>query len=85
MSNTTTFILAPFLCAFMLFIARFYFKEGARSKLRLSFLLAIATVVITGAYLVLGLLTMLPEHGVIGFGLVGLALMAFSILRLFLI
>jgi hypothetical protein len=85
MSNATTFILVPFLCAFLLFIARFYFKEGARSKLRLSFLMAIATVLITGTYLVLGLTQMLPDHGVVGFGLVGLTLLAFSILRLFVI
>jgi hypothetical protein len=85
MSNATTLILAPFFVAFLLFVARFYLKEGARSKLRPSFLLAVATVAISGTYLVLVLTASLPEHGATGFGLVGLALMALSIYRIFLI
>jgi hypothetical protein len=85
MSNTTTLIIAPFMVAFLMFVARFYLKEGARSKLRPSFLLAVATVAISGFYLVLVLTDGLPEHGAMGFGLVGLALVALSIYRIFLI
>jgi hypothetical protein len=85
MSNASTIILVPFLFAFLVFTARFYLKEGARSKLHPSFLLAFATIALAGTYLVLGVTDMLPNYGTIGFGVVGLALLALSIFRIFLI
>ncbi len=83
MTNASTIILVPFLLAFLLFIARFYGRENASSKLNPSFLLALATVVIAGGYLTLGISRMLPDSGTIGFGLVGAALLAFSLFRMF--
>jgi hypothetical protein len=85
MTNATTVILAPFLFAFLMFVARFYFKEGANSKLRPSFILAVATVAITAVYLGLCVTDRLPDYGAIGFASAGLALMALSIYRIFLI
>jgi hypothetical protein len=85
MTNATTVILAPFLFAFLLFVARFYIKEGANSKLRPSFILAVATVAIASVYLVLCVTDRLPDFGTIGFGSAGLVLMALSIYRIFLI
>ncbi len=79
MSNATTVILLPFLFAFLVFVARFYFKDGAHSMLRPSFLLALVTIVIVGVYLSLAVSNMLPEYGTVGFGVVGLALLALSL------
>jgi phosphoglycerol transferase MdoB-like AlkP superfamily enzyme len=83
MTNASTIILLPFLIAFLVFIFRFYGKENAGSKLNLSFLLAFATVAAACAYLALGVTKMLPEYGTMGFAVVGMGLMVFSIYRLF--
>jgi hypothetical protein len=82
MSNVSTIILAPFLVAFLMFVFRFYGRENAASKLGPSFLLAFATVVVVCLYLVLGVTRTLPEYGTIGFGIVGVALLALSLYRL---
>jgi 4-amino-4-deoxy-L-arabinose transferase-like glycosyltransferase len=83
MSNGSTVILLPFMAAFLVFVGRFYFREGASSKLNPSFLLALATMAIAVTYLVLGILHHLPEYGSIGFGVAGVGLLAFAILRIF--
>ncbi|MDR3529710.1 MAG: hypothetical protein P4L90_03995 [Rhodopila sp.] len=85
MTNTSTIILAPFIFAFLVFVLRFYNREHAASAANPSFLLAIATVVIAGAYLILGVTGLLPPYATIGFGIVGLILLATAILRMFMI
>ncbi len=79
MSTINTIILLPFLAAFLFSVARFYFRDNANSIFRPSFLTAVGAVLIAGLYLVLATLGGLPDHGAIEFGLVGVALLAFSI------
>lgn len=83
MTNTSTIVLVPFLFAFLVFTGRFYIKESASSKLNPSFLLAFATVALAGAYLALGVTHRMPEYGMIGFGVAGLALLGVAIYRIF--
>jgi hypothetical protein len=78
-------IVAPFILAFLGFVLRFYTREGAASMANPSFLLAVATVLTAGFYLFLGVIDMLPAYGTIGFGIVGVALLGLSVLRMFLI
>ncbi|HQT77080.1 MAG: hypothetical protein B7Z80_08425 [Rhodospirillales bacterium 20-64-7] len=83
MSNSATFILAPFVAAFLIFVFRFYTREGASSITNPSFLCAIGTVALAFAYLGLGVFGMLPDYGTIIFGVVGAALMVLAIVRMF--
>jgi hypothetical protein len=83
MSQLSTTILLPFLAAFLVFSLRFYAKEGANHKLSPSFLLAITSMVIAGAFLFLGITHRLPEYGVVGFGIAGVALFVLSVVRMF--
>jgi hypothetical protein len=76
-------ILLPFLAAFLVFVGRFYFREGAASKANPSFLLALATMAIAVIYLVLGILHHLPDYGSLGFGIAGVGLLAYAIVRIF--
>ena len=85
MSNTTTILLAPFVLAFLVFVLRFYNREGASSVTRPSFLLALLTVLIAGAYLVLGVIGVLPPYSTIGFAAIGLILLGTAIMRMFMI
>ena len=78
-------LLLPFIFAFLIFAFRFYARENAASMMNPSFQLALATSLIAGLYLVLGVLDRLPPYGELGFGLVGLVLLGVSILRLFMI
>jgi hypothetical protein len=83
MTNTSTLILAPFILAFLVFVYRFYNRERAASIFNPSFLLAIGTMLIAGGYLVLGVIDSLPAYSTLGFGIVGLILLAVAILRMF--
>jgi quinol-cytochrome oxidoreductase complex cytochrome b subunit len=85
MTNTSTLLLVPFILAFLIFVLRFYNREGASSMMRLSFMLAILTVLIAGSYLILGVVGALPPYSTIGFALVGLILLGTAILRMFMI
>jgi hypothetical protein len=85
MSNTSTLILIPFILAFLIFVFRFYTRERAASMANPSFLLAVATVLSAGLYLILGVINQLPPYGTIGFGITGLILLALAILRVFMI
>jgi hypothetical protein len=85
MTNTSTIILVPFLLAFLAFALRFYNREGAASMTRPSFLFAILTVLVAGAYLILGIIDLLPPYSTIGFAVVGLILLGTAILRMFMI
>lgn len=85
MTNTTSFLLAPFIMAFLVFVFRFYSRESAASIKNPSFLLAILTVVIAGSYLILGVAELLPPYSTIGYALVGLILFGIAILRMFMI
>lgn len=85
MTNTTSLLLLPFLVAFLLFIFRFYNREGAASIANFSFVMAIFSVLMAGAYLVLGVIGLLPAYGTIGFTCIGLILLGTAILRLFMI
>jgi hypothetical protein len=69
--------------AFLVFVLRFYSREGASSIVSTSFLLAILTVLIAFGYLILGVTSMLPPYSTIGFSLVGLILLGTAILRMF--
>jgi hypothetical protein len=85
MTNASTIILAPYIVAFVSFVLRFYSREQASSMFRLSFLLALFTVVLAAAYLVLGTLDYLPPYSTLGFGIAGLILLGVSIFRWFVI
>ena len=82
MAEINTVILLPFFAAFLVFIARFYFREAARSIFGLSFLLAVGTLLALFVYLLLGMMGALPEHGGLEFGIVGLLLLGVSIFRM---
>ena len=83
MSNSI--ILLPFIVAFLLFVFRFYSREAAASMANPSFLLAVTTVAVAVLYLVLGITGEMPAYGTLCTGLVGLALLALSIARMFVI
>jgi hypothetical protein len=85
MSSFSTIILAPFIIAFVVFVGRFYGREGARSMRSPSFLLAICTVASAFSYLVLRVIDSLPSYGTIGYGIGGVVLLATAIGRLFMI
>jgi hypothetical protein len=85
MTNTTSFLLAPFILAFLVFVFRFYSRENAASITNPSFLLAILTVLIAGSYLILGVTELLPPYSTIGYAVVGLILLGTAILRMFMI
>jgi quinol-cytochrome oxidoreductase complex cytochrome b subunit len=85
MTNTSTILLVPFILAFLVFVLRFYNREGASSMTRPSFLLAILTMLIAGAYLILGVTSSLPPYSTIGFAIIGLILLGTAILRMFMI
>jgi hypothetical protein len=85
MTNTSSILLLPFILAFLVFVLRFYNREGAGSMTRPSFLLAVLTVLIAGAYLVLGITDELPPYSTIGFAAAGLILLATAIMRMFMI
>jgi quinol-cytochrome oxidoreductase complex cytochrome b subunit len=85
MTNTSTILLLPFILAFVMFVLRFYNREGAGSMTRPSFLLAILTVLTAGAYLILGIIGELPPYGTTGFAVAGLILLATAITRMFMI
>ncbi len=83
MTDTSTILLIPFILAFLVFVLRFYSREGASSITNASFLLAILTVLIAFAYLILGVTSMLPHYSTIGFAAVGLILLGTAIARMF--
>jgi hypothetical protein len=85
MTSTSTIILIPFIIAFLVFILRFYSRERASSMANPSFLLAVGSVAVAGLYLGLGVVDLLPAYGTIGFGVVGLVLLALATLRMFMI
>ena len=85
MTNASTILLVPFILAFLIFVLRFYSREGASGMTRPSFLLAIFTVLIAGTYLALGITSSLPPYSTFGFAAVGLILLATAILRMFMI
>lgn len=85
MTNTSTFLLVPFLLAFLLFVFRFYNRERAASVTNPSFLLAIATILIAGGYLFLRVTEYLPGYGTLGFAIIGVVLLITAIARLFMI
>jgi hypothetical protein len=80
-----TFILAPFIVAFLGFILRFYGRENAASMSNPSFLLAAMTVIIAMTFLGLGVVDLLPAYSSLAFGLVGLALAVLAAARMFMI
>jgi hypothetical protein len=85
MSNASSLLLAPFILAFLVFVFRFYNRESASSVTNLSFLLALATVATAVTYLLLGVTEHLPPYSTLGFALIGLILLAISILRIFML
>jgi hypothetical protein len=80
-----TFILVPFIVAFLGFILRFYGRENAASMSNPSFLLAATTVGIAAVFLILGLTNLLPPYADAGFGVVGLLLAILAGVRMFMI
>ena len=85
MTSISTILLVPFILAFLVFVFRFYNREGASSMLQPSFPLAILTVVIASTYLILGVTASLPPYSTIGFALIGLILLGIAIVRMFMI
>lgn len=85
MSEISTIVLLPFIAAFLIFVLRFYSREGASSMLNFSFVMGVATVVSAGAYLLLRISDTLPTYGTIGFGVIGCAFLATAITRMFML
>jgi hypothetical protein len=85
MTSATSILLVPFILAFLVFILRFYSREGASSVKNPSFLLAVLTMLIAGSYLVLGVVELLPPYSTVGYALVGLILLVTAITRIFMI
>jgi len=85
MTSATSVLLIPFILAFLVFIFRFYNREGAASIANFSFLMAIFTMLMAGAWLVLGIAGLLPAYSTIGFACLGLMLFGIAVLRLFMI
>jgi hypothetical protein len=85
MSSFSTVILVPFILAFLVFVVRFYGRESASSMRNPSFVLAVATVLATGGFLLLRVTDTLPPYGTLGFGFLGLVLLATAIARMFMI
>ncbi len=85
MSNLSTIVLLPFVAAFLIFVLRFYAREAASSMSNPSFLLGALTVLLVGGYLILRITVGMPFYASVGFGLAGVALLATSIFRMFLI
>jgi hypothetical protein len=85
MSSFSTIILMPFIVAFLMFIFRFYGRERAYSMSSASFMLALGSVMAAGSYLLLRITELLPPYGTIGFGILGLTLLATAIGRMFMI
>ena len=85
MTNTTSFLLMPFILAFLVFVFRFYNRENASSIKNPSFMLAILTVLIAFSYLILGITMMLPPYSTIIYLVIGLILLVTAITRMFMI
>lgn len=85
MSSFSTIILVPFILAFLIFVLRFYGRESASSMRNPSFVLAFATMLSAGGYLLLRITETLPAYGTIGFGIIGLVLLATAVTRIFMI
>ena len=85
MTNKTSFLLVPFILAFLVFVFRFYSRESASSIKNPSFVLAILTVLIAFSYLILGVTTLLPPYGTICYFVIGLILLATAVTRMFMI
>jgi uncharacterized membrane protein len=83
MSDLHTFIIIPFLLAFLFSMKRFYFRDNAGSIFRMSFLLAFGSMAIAGTYVVLGALKTLPQYGTLGFGIVGLLCLGAAVWQAF--
>ncbi|HVZ07350.1 hypothetical protein [Rhodopila sp.] len=83
MSETHTFIIIPYLLAFLLSVKRFYFRDSAISVLRASFLLALGSMALAGIYLVFGALEMLPAYSTVVFGILGVACLAVAVWQAF--
>nr|WP_294521196.1 hypothetical protein [uncultured Rhodopila sp.] len=78
-------LLLPFVAAFVVFVLRFYFREGASSLAKPSFLMAVGTSLTAVVFIVLNILSILPPYGALGFALIGLLLLGVSITRMFMI
>jgi len=83
MADLHTFIIIPFLLAFLFSVKRFYFRDNAGSIFRMSFLLAFGSMLIAGVYLVFGALNMLPEYSALVFGIVGLICLGLAVWQAF--
>jgi hypothetical protein len=80
-----TYVLVPFVIAFLAFILRFYARENAASMLNPSFLLAALTTMIAMTFLALGVVGLLPAFAALGFGAIGAVLLVIAVARLFMI
>jgi hypothetical protein len=85
MSSFSTIILVPFILAFLIFVFRFYGREGAGSMRNPSFMLAVLTMATAGFYLYLRISGALPSYGTAGFAVIGLGLLGTAIGRMFMI
>ena len=83
MSDLHTFIIIPFLLAFLVSVKRFYFRDNAGSIFRKSFVLAFGSMLIAGVYLAFGSLNMLPPYSALAFGIVGLLCLALAVWQSF--
>jgi len=83
MSDLHTFIVIPYLLAFLFSIKRFYFRDNAGSIFRTSFVLAFGSMALGGLYIVLGALKTLPPYGTLGFGIFGLVCLGLAVWQAF--
>jgi hypothetical protein len=85
MSEMPTLVLVPLIFAFLIFALRFYARESASSMTNPSFLLAAGTMLTAGTFLLLRVTDLLPQYGWVGFGLLGVGLLATAITRMFML
>jgi hypothetical protein len=79
MSESYSFIFIPFMLAFLLSVKRFYFRDSAASIFRMSFLLAVGSILLGCVYLVLGAMKVLPPYSAVAFGIAGLLCLGLAV------
>lgn len=83
MSGVASISLVPFVLAFLVLMFRLYNRD--RMAFGLTYALAILTVLLSFSYLILGITESLPASGPIAYGIVGVLILAFAIVRLFML
>ena len=81
MAHNPTWVLIPLLFAFVVFVAHFYGREGARSHSSFSFVMAIVTVLILMSALLTRVLDFTWAYAPAAYGFIGCALLVAGVMR----